>query len=230
MAKGRSSAAELIAGECLGGRMRILNRAVTALYDEALRPHGLRVGQMTLLAAVAQTGTEKPANLCRILSMEKSTLSRDVELMKPQRLARGGRRLGRPAGPPVGRLRQKAWPSLNRSSPPGDGARSGPRSCWGPRPAPPCGGRSMEFGRMPARSPFEGPDAHPAGLPAFERCRSRLERSPLNNPRRGTRPLVCRNRAPTIISELEDGTSGLMWFGTHAVLFDRFATISRKHP
>jgi DNA-binding MarR family transcriptional regulator len=82
MAKGRSSAAELIAGECLGGRMRILNRAVTALYDEALRPHGLRVGQMTLLAAVAQTGTEKPANLCRILSMEKSTLSRDVELMK----------------------------------------------------------------------------------------------------------------------------------------------------
>ena len=38
-------AAELIAGECLGVRVRTLSRAVTALYDEALRPHGLRVGQ-----------------------------------------------------------------------------------------------------------------------------------------------------------------------------------------
>jgi DNA-binding MarR family transcriptional regulator len=81
-AKGGMSAAEVIAGECLGARVRILNRAVTAIYDEALRPQGLRVGQMNLLVAVARMGTARPGDLCHLLRMEKSTLSRDVELMK----------------------------------------------------------------------------------------------------------------------------------------------------
>jgi DNA-binding MarR family transcriptional regulator len=75
-------AAELISGECLGVRVRTLNRAVTALYDEALRPHGLRVGQLNLLVAVARMGTARPGDLCRFLRMDKSTLSRDVELMR----------------------------------------------------------------------------------------------------------------------------------------------------
>src|SRR4051794_1117470 len=73
---------ELIAGECLGVRVRTLNRVVTALYDEALRPHGLRVGQLNLLVAVARMETAKPGALCRFLRMDKSTLSRDVELMR----------------------------------------------------------------------------------------------------------------------------------------------------
>jgi DNA-binding MarR family transcriptional regulator len=75
-------AAELIAGECLAVRVRTLNRAVTALYDEALRPHSLRVGQLNLLVAVARMGTARPGDLCRILRMDKSTLSRDVEVMR----------------------------------------------------------------------------------------------------------------------------------------------------
>jgi DNA-binding MarR family transcriptional regulator len=79
---GRPDAAEIIAGECLAVRVRTLNRAVSSLYDEALRPHGLRVGQLNLLVAVARLGTARPGDLCRILSMDKSTLSRDVELMR----------------------------------------------------------------------------------------------------------------------------------------------------
>jgi DNA-binding MarR family transcriptional regulator len=75
-------AAELIAGQCLGVRVRTLNRAVSALYDEALRPHGLRVGQLNFLVAVARMGTARPGDLCRLLRMDKSTLSRDVELMR----------------------------------------------------------------------------------------------------------------------------------------------------
>ena len=35
--KGKLPAAELIAGECLAVRVQTLNRAVTVLYDEALR-------------------------------------------------------------------------------------------------------------------------------------------------------------------------------------------------
>jgi DNA-binding MarR family transcriptional regulator len=80
--KDNMPAAELIAGECLGVRLRTLNRVVTALYDEALRPHGLRVGQLNLLVAVARMGTAHPGDLCRFLRMEKSTLSRDVERMR----------------------------------------------------------------------------------------------------------------------------------------------------
>src|SRR3954466_14363754 len=80
--KGKLPAAEVIAGECLAVRVRTLNRAVTALYDEALRPHGLRVGQLNLLVAVARLGTARPGDLCRLLRMDKSTLSRGVEVMR----------------------------------------------------------------------------------------------------------------------------------------------------
>ena len=74
--------AEVIAAECLAVRLRTLNRALTALYDDALRPHGLRVGQLNLLVAVARLGAARPGDLCRLLRMEKSTLSRDVEVMR----------------------------------------------------------------------------------------------------------------------------------------------------
>ena len=77
-----SPAAELIAGECFSVRLRTLNRAVTALYDEALRPFGLRAGQLSLLVIVARLGTARPGDLCRILRMDKSTLSRDVEVIR----------------------------------------------------------------------------------------------------------------------------------------------------
>ena len=74
--------AEVIAAECLAVRLRSLNRALTAVYDDALRPHGLRVGQLNLLVAVARLGTARPGDLCRLLRMDKSTLSRDVEVMR----------------------------------------------------------------------------------------------------------------------------------------------------
>src|SRR5262245_59448709 len=78
---GNESPDAVIAAECLAVRLRALNRAVSALYDDALRPHGLRVGQLNLLVAVARLGPAKPGDLCRFLCMEKSTLSRDVEVM-----------------------------------------------------------------------------------------------------------------------------------------------------
>ena len=80
--KGRPTPAEIIAGECLAVRLRTLNRAISALYDEALRPQGLRIGQLNLLTAIARMGTARPATLCRLLRMDKSTLSRDVEVLR----------------------------------------------------------------------------------------------------------------------------------------------------
>ncbi|MHB1561250.1 MAG: MarR family winged helix-turn-helix transcriptional regulator [Isosphaeraceae bacterium] len=83
-----------IAGECIAVRVRLINRVVSAVYDEALRPLGLRISQANLLVAVARMGEARPADLCRILRIEKSTLSRDVEIMK----ARGWLESDPPAG------------------------------------------------------------------------------------------------------------------------------------
>jgi DNA-binding MarR family transcriptional regulator len=71
-----------LAQECLGVRLRMIHRAVSAIYDDALRPHGLRVGQMTILVAVAYIGSVKPGRLCRVMHMEKSTLSRDMAVLQ----------------------------------------------------------------------------------------------------------------------------------------------------
>jgi DNA-binding MarR family transcriptional regulator len=71
-----------IASDCIAVRVRLINRVVTAIYDEALRPHGIRVSQANILVAVARRGGARPADVCRLLRLEKSTLSRDVEVMK----------------------------------------------------------------------------------------------------------------------------------------------------
>jgi DNA-binding MarR family transcriptional regulator len=76
--------ADQLARECLGLRLRMVHRAVGAIYDDALRPHHLRAGQMTLLICVAYVGTIKPSRLSRLLHMEKSTLSRDVAVLQRQ--------------------------------------------------------------------------------------------------------------------------------------------------
>jgi DNA-binding MarR family transcriptional regulator len=73
--------ADRLARECLGVRLRMVHRAVSGIYDEALRPHGLRIGQMTILVAVAYMGSVKPSRFCRVMHMEKSTLSRDAAVL-----------------------------------------------------------------------------------------------------------------------------------------------------
>jgi DNA-binding MarR family transcriptional regulator len=79
---GPSDVARVIASECIAVRLRMIHRVVTGLYDAALRPHGLRVSQMNVLTAVAGAGAVRPADLCRLLRLDKSTLSRDVERLR----------------------------------------------------------------------------------------------------------------------------------------------------
>src|SRR3954453_11179233 len=73
---------ETIAGECIAVRLRMLNRVVTNLYDDALRPLGLKVSQMNILVAAAKMGTARPVDVCDYLHLDVSTLSRNVERMK----------------------------------------------------------------------------------------------------------------------------------------------------
>lgn len=75
-------AADLIAGECLAVRVRLLNRTITAIYDDALRPLGLTAGQLNILVLIAKHGPVSPGEMARRLNMEKSTVSRNIERMR----------------------------------------------------------------------------------------------------------------------------------------------------
>ncbi len=73
--------AQTIAGECVAVQIRKLNRAITNIYDEELRMHGLTVGQINILVAVAQIGEITPREIGAHLLLDKSTLSRSLQLM-----------------------------------------------------------------------------------------------------------------------------------------------------
>ena len=73
---------DTIAGECIAVRMRMLNRVVTNIYDDALRSLDLKVSQMNIMVAAAKMGTARPSEVCEHLHLDVSTLSRNVERMK----------------------------------------------------------------------------------------------------------------------------------------------------
>src|SRR5438270_13852309 len=72
---------EAIATSCIAGRLRLLNRVVTNLYDDALRPLGVRLSQGNVLAVTAKLGVARPAQVCEFLELDTSTLSRTVDRM-----------------------------------------------------------------------------------------------------------------------------------------------------
>jgi DNA-binding MarR family transcriptional regulator len=71
-----------VASECVAVRLRMLNRVVTNIYDNALRSLDLKVSQMNILVAAAKMGTARPIEVCEYLHLDVSTLSRNVERMK----------------------------------------------------------------------------------------------------------------------------------------------------
>ena len=82
MDKPPSSSIDTIARTCIAVRLRLLNRVVTNWYDDALRPLGLKVSQLNILIVTARLGLARPAQVCDILQLDTSTLSRNVERMK----------------------------------------------------------------------------------------------------------------------------------------------------
>ena len=73
---------DTIAKTCIAVRLRLLNRVVTNFYDDALRPLGLKVSQLNILIVTAKLGFARPTQVCEILQLDTSTLSRNVERMK----------------------------------------------------------------------------------------------------------------------------------------------------
>src|SRR5215204_2656485 len=79
MDKPTTSSIDTITKTCIAVRLRLLNRVVTNLYDDALRPLGLKVSQLNILVVTAHLGLARPAQVCKILQLDVSTLSRNVK-------------------------------------------------------------------------------------------------------------------------------------------------------
>jgi DNA-binding MarR family transcriptional regulator len=73
---------DTMARTCIAGRLRLLNRVVTNIYDEALRPFGLKISQGNILIVTGSMGVASPVKVCELLRLDVSTLSRNVELMR----------------------------------------------------------------------------------------------------------------------------------------------------
>jgi DNA-binding MarR family transcriptional regulator len=66
---------------CMCATLRRASRALTQLYDEALRPMGLRATQFTVLQALSRVGEITQGALGQILSMDSTTLTRTLQIM-----------------------------------------------------------------------------------------------------------------------------------------------------
>ena len=79
MDKATTSSIDTIARTCIAVRLRLVNRVVTNFYDDTLRPLGLKVSQLNILIVTAKLGLARPAQVCDILQLDVSTLSRNVK-------------------------------------------------------------------------------------------------------------------------------------------------------
>jgi DNA-binding MarR family transcriptional regulator len=66
---------------CACASSRRASRALTQLYEEALRPLGIRATQFTILQALSLTGEVSQGELGRVLALDSTTLTRTLEIM-----------------------------------------------------------------------------------------------------------------------------------------------------
>jgi DNA-binding MarR family transcriptional regulator len=66
---------------CLCASLRRVSRALTQLYEEELRPLGLRASQFTILQALVLAGEVSQGELGLMLAMDSTTLTRTLAIM-----------------------------------------------------------------------------------------------------------------------------------------------------
>src|SRR5947199_7836566 len=71
---------------CVCSTLRMVSRAVTQLYDDLLRPSGLRVTQFSILAAIARMGEANLRQLEHALALDQTTLTRSLNLLERERV------------------------------------------------------------------------------------------------------------------------------------------------
>src|SRR5271169_1571710 len=66
---------------CLCASLRRTSRALTQLYEEALRPLGLRASQFTILQVLSLAGEMTQGEMGQFLAMDSTTLTRTLAIM-----------------------------------------------------------------------------------------------------------------------------------------------------
>jgi DNA-binding MarR family transcriptional regulator len=69
---------------CMCASFRRTSRALTQLYEEALRPLGLRATQFTILQVLALAGEVSQGQLGEMLAMDSTSLTRTLGIMLRQ--------------------------------------------------------------------------------------------------------------------------------------------------
>ncbi len=72
------------ARNCTNFNLRKAARVVTHLYDEILKPSGLRSTQYSLLTVLSLGGAETISNLAHKLVMDRTTLTRNLKPLQAQ--------------------------------------------------------------------------------------------------------------------------------------------------
>ena len=67
---------------CVCNTLRMVTRAVTQLYDDVLRPSGLRVTQFSILTIIARMGETNLRQLAEVLAIDQTTLTRSLNLLE----------------------------------------------------------------------------------------------------------------------------------------------------
>lgn len=71
---------------CLCLASRRAARSITAVFDRALEPHGLRATQFTLLSALALKGPMRIGALAALVGTERTTMTRNVAVAESRGL------------------------------------------------------------------------------------------------------------------------------------------------
>ncbi len=71
---------------CVCNTLRMVTRVVTQLYDDVLRPSGLRVTQFSMLASIARLGEANLKQLEDALAIDQTTLTRSLGLLEREGL------------------------------------------------------------------------------------------------------------------------------------------------
>src|SRR2546428_5151962 len=72
--------------QCVCDTLRMVTRVVTQLYDEMLRPSGLRVTQFNILATISRLGEANLRQLEYMLAIDQTTLTRSLNLLERDRV------------------------------------------------------------------------------------------------------------------------------------------------
>ena|ERR1700739_2148365 len=90
---------------CLCANIRRASRVLTQIYDEAMRPFGLRMTQISILHALSLTGEKLQGDLAELLALDSTTLTRSVHLLRKSGLVKVRK----------GHDQRERWLSLSKS-------------------------------------------------------------------------------------------------------------------